>query len=41
MSLKPNRAAIVAKFAEASGLIAEPVPYDRLVASQFCSLLNG
>ena len=29
------------KFAQASGLIAEPVPYDRLVASQFRSLWNG
>jgi NitT/TauT family transport system substrate-binding protein len=29
------------KFAKASGLIAEPVPYDRLVASQFRSLWNG
>ena len=29
------------KFAQASGLIAEPVPYDRLVASQFHSLWNG
>jgi NitT/TauT family transport system substrate-binding protein len=29
------------KFAEASGLIAEPVPYDRLVASQYRSLWNG
>jgi NitT/TauT family transport system substrate-binding protein len=29
------------KFAEASGLLAEPVPYDRLVASQFRSLWNG
>ncbi len=28
------------KFAQASGLIAEPVPYDRLVASQFRSLWN-
>jgi len=29
------------KFAKASGLIAEPVPYDRLVASQFCHLWNN
>jgi len=29
------------KFAKVSGLIAEPVPYDRLVASQFRSLWNG
>jgi ABC-type nitrate/sulfonate/bicarbonate transport system substrate-binding protein len=29
------------KFAKASGLIAEPVPYERLVASQFCHLWNG
>lgn len=29
------------KFAQASGLIAEPVPYDRLVASQFRHLWNA
>jgi NitT/TauT family transport system substrate-binding protein len=29
------------KFAKASGLIAEPVPYDRLVASQFRHLWNN
>ena len=28
-------------FAKANGLIAEPVPYDRLVASQFRPLWNG
>jgi ABC-type nitrate/sulfonate/bicarbonate transport system substrate-binding protein len=31
----------VNKFAKASGLIAEPVPYQRLVASQFRHLWNG
>jgi ABC-type nitrate/sulfonate/bicarbonate transport system substrate-binding protein len=29
------------KFANANGLISEPVPYDRLVASQFSHLWNG
>jgi NitT/TauT family transport system substrate-binding protein len=29
------------KFAKASGLISEPVPYDRLVASQFRQLWKG
>jgi NitT/TauT family transport system substrate-binding protein len=29
------------KFAKANGLIAEPVPYDRLVASQFGQLWTG
>jgi len=29
------------KFAAANGLISEPVPYDRLVASQFRHLWNG
>jgi hypothetical protein len=29
------------KFAKANGLISEPVPYDRLVASQFRQLWNG
>jgi len=29
------------KFAKAVGLISEPVPYDRLVASQFSHLWNG
>jgi len=28
-------------FAEASGLIAAPVPYDRLVATQFRQSWNG
>lgn len=31
----------VNKFAKASGLIAEPVPYHQLVASQFRHLWNG
>ena len=29
------------KFAKASGLIAEPAPYERLVASQFRPIWNG
>jgi NitT/TauT family transport system substrate-binding protein len=29
------------KFAKAFGLISEPIPYDRLVASQFSPLWNG
>jgi ABC-type nitrate/sulfonate/bicarbonate transport system substrate-binding protein len=29
------------KFAKAAGLISEPVPYDRLVATQFRHLWNG
>ena len=29
------------RFAKARGLIADPVPYDRLVASQFRHLWSG
>jgi NitT/TauT family transport system substrate-binding protein len=29
------------KFGMANGLLSEPVPYDRLVAAQFCHLWNG
>ena len=40
-SISPEAIDGLNKFALANGLISEPVPYDRLVASQFRQLWNG
>jgi NitT/TauT family transport system substrate-binding protein len=40
-SISPEAIVGLNKFAKANGLITEPVPYDRLVATQFRQLWNG
>jgi NitT/TauT family transport system substrate-binding protein len=40
-SISPKAIEGLNKFANAIGLVSEPVPYDRLVASQFSRLWNG
>jgi NitT/TauT family transport system substrate-binding protein len=40
-SISPKAVEGLNKFANAIGLVSEPVPYDRLVASQFSRLWNG
>jgi NitT/TauT family transport system substrate-binding protein len=40
-SMSPEAIAGLNKFAQANGLIAEPIPYDRLVASQFRHLWSA
>jgi NitT/TauT family transport system substrate-binding protein len=37
-TISPEAVAGLSKFAQSNGLIAEPIPYDRLVASQFRDL---
>jgi NitT/TauT family transport system substrate-binding protein len=40
-TISPEAVGGLSKFAQANGLIAEPIPYDRLVASQFRDLWTG
>jgi ABC-type nitrate/sulfonate/bicarbonate transport system substrate-binding protein len=40
-AISPEAVAGLNKFAQANGLIAEPIPYDRLVAAQFRDLWTG
>ena len=40
-TISPEAVDGINKFAMANGLLAEPLPYDRLVATQFGDLWNG